>query len=130
MKTVKPSARNRRDFLRNAASAGLLAMSGPLLRAEDALAARGGESGAAQAGGGVDAIRKQFPVLAQKVNGHDLVFLDSAATTQRPLAVINAISNFYLHDNANPSKTTHTLAGRAAEHYDRARAAAARFVNA
>jgi cysteine desulfurase/selenocysteine lyase len=130
MKIAKPAAKGRRDFLRDAASAGVLAMSGPLLRAESAFVTRNEVSAAPQASGGVDAIRKQFPVLAQKVNGHDLVFLDSAATTQRPLAVIDAITNFYLHDNANPSKTTHTLAGRAAEHYDRARAMAARFVNA
>ncbi len=131
MKTAKPVVRDRRDFLRHAASAGVVAMSGPLLGAKSVLEASREENIAAQApGGGVDAVRKQFPVLAQKVNGHELVFLDSAATTQRPLAVINAISDFYLHDNANPSKTTHTLAGRSAEHYDRARATAARFVNA
>ncbi|MFZ0821727.1 MAG: aminotransferase class V-fold PLP-dependent enzyme [Candidatus Acidiferrales bacterium] len=129
MKTVKPIAKGRRDFLRHAASAGLVAMSVPLLRAESALSGGRAER-AAQMGGGVDAIRKQFPVLAQKVNGHDLVFLDSAATTQRPLAVINAITDFYFHDNANPSKATHTLAARSAEHYDRARATVARFLNA
>jgi cysteine desulfurase/selenocysteine lyase len=138
MKIVKSPVRDRRDFLRSAASAGVLAVSGPLLRAESVFTNRGGETAAAhgavgeaaQASGGVDGIRKQFPVLAQKVNGHDLVFLDSAATTQRPLAVINAITNFYLHDNANPSKTTHTLAARTAEHYDHARATVARFLNA
>ncbi|HLW99520.1 MAG TPA: SufS family cysteine desulfurase [Candidatus Acidoferrales bacterium] len=75
-------------------------------------------------------IRAQFPVLAQEVNGHDLVFLDSAATVQRPLAVIQAISNYYLKDNANPSTTTHTLARRSAEIYAEARRTVARFVNA
>jgi cysteine desulfurase/selenocysteine lyase len=130
MKTARPVTGGRRDFLRQAASAGVVAMSGPLLRVEGTLAAGHAEMSAAQMGGDIDAIRKQFPVLAQKVNGHDLVFLDSAATTQRPLAVINALTDFYFHDNANPSKTTHTLAARSADHYDRARATVARFLNA
>jgi cysteine desulfurase / selenocysteine lyase len=130
MKITKPVASGRRDFLKQAASTGVLAMSGPLLRADSTLAERHTEIMEAQMTSGVEAIRKQFPVLAQKVNGHELVFLDSAATTQRPLAVINAIRDFYLHDNANPSKTTHTLAARSAEHYDRARATVARFLNA
>ncbi len=121
----------RRDFLRRATGSGVLAMSGPLRVAERALAAHGGNMLVPQlTSNHVDELRKEFPALAQKVNGHDLVFLDSAATTQRPLTVIRAISDFYLHNNANPSKTTHTLAGRAAELYDQARATVARFLNA
>jgi cysteine desulfurase/selenocysteine lyase len=75
-------------------------------------------------------LRAQFPLLREKVNGHPLVYLDSAATTQRPRPVIDALANFYLHDNANPSKSLHTLAGRAALLYENARATVARFLNA
>lgn len=75
-------------------------------------------------------LRAQFPLLKESVDGHSLVYLDSAATTQRPRAVIDAISNFYLHDNANPSKSLHTLAGRSATLYEKARATVARFLNA
>ncbi len=74
--------------------------------------------------------RAQFPTLAQKINGHDLVFLDSAATAQRPMAVIQAITDYYRNDNANPSATTHTLAKRSMELYEEARRTVARFVNA
>jgi SufS family cysteine desulfurase len=75
-------------------------------------------------------LRAQFPALAQKVNGRDLVFLDSAATTQRPLAVINAIADFYRADNANPSATMHTLARKSAALYADARQRVARYLNA
>ena len=54
-------------------------------------------------------IRGDFPALHQKINGFPLVYLDSAATTHRPHAVIDATSNFYQHDNANPSVSLHTL---------------------
>jgi cysteine desulfurase/selenocysteine lyase len=57
-------------------------------------------------------------------------YLDSAATTQRPKAVLDALTNFYLHDNANPAKTLHSLARRSARLYEDARAAVASFVNA
>jgi cysteine desulfurase/selenocysteine lyase len=70
-----------------------------------------------------------FPALAQRVNGHDLVYLDSAATTLRPASVIEAISDYYRADNANPSPA-HTLSRRAAERLAGARQALARFVNA
>jgi len=72
----------------------------------------------------------QFPALGQKVNGQDFVFLDSAATTQRPAAVINAITDFYRMDNANPSVTMHTLARKSAALYADARQTVARFLNA
>ncbi len=74
--------------------------------------------------------RKHFPALAQEVNGRPLVFLDSAATTQRPAAVIDAIAEFYRRDNANPSGTLHTLARRANERYEGARRAVAEFIKA
>lgn len=75
-------------------------------------------------------LRPQFPLLNQRMNGRPLVYLDSAATTQRPRAVLDALSEFYVHDNANPSKSLHTLAQRSATLYDSARATVARFVNA
>ena len=51
-------------------------------------------------------------MLKESVNGQPLVYLDSAATTQRPREVVDALSTFYLHDNANPAKSLHALAGR------------------
>ena len=71
-----------------------------------------------------------FTVLSEAVNGRRLVYLDSAATTLRPAAVIDAIADFYRHDNANPSATMHALARRAAERYSDARTTVARFINA
>jgi selenocysteine lyase/cysteine desulfurase len=75
-------------------------------------------------------LRAQFPLLQEQVNGHGLIYLDSAATTQRPRAVIDAIANFYLQDNANPADSLHTLARRAATVYETSRSAVARFLNA
>src|SRR6516225_6856396 len=75
-------------------------------------------------------LRAQFPLLKERMNGHRLVYLDSAATTQRPRPVLDALSDFYLHDNANPSKSLHALAQRSASLYDSARTTVARFVNA
>jgi cysteine desulfurase/selenocysteine lyase len=74
--------------------------------------------------------RPDFPALDQSINGHVLVYLDSAATTQRPRAVIKALADFYERDNANPSRSLHALARRAADDYDRARTTVARFINA
>ena len=79
---------------------------------------------------GLDALRAQFPLLEEKVSGHPLVYLDSAATTQRPRTVLDAIANFYLRDNANPAKSLHTIAGRAAKLYEEAKKTVARFVHA
>jgi cysteine desulfurase/selenocysteine lyase len=75
-------------------------------------------------------IRAEFPLLGESVNGRPLTYLDSAATTQRPKAVLDALSNFYLHDNANPAKSLHGLARRVARLYDEARSTVAHFVNA
>ncbi|HSL20250.1 MAG TPA: cysteine desulfurase [Vicinamibacterales bacterium] len=70
-----------------------------------------------------------FPALGQRVNGHPLTYLDSAATTLRPQTVIDAIASYYAADNANPSRA-HTLARRAADRLSAAREAVARFINA
>jgi cysteine desulfurase/selenocysteine lyase len=74
--------------------------------------------------------RADFPALAQLVNGKPLAYLDSAATTLRPAAVIDAVADYYRTANANPSATLHTLARRSAQRYAEARAEVARFINA
>jgi len=78
----------------------------------------------------VQKIRKDFPILHQSVHGKPLVYLDNAATTQKPLAVIEAIENYYRHDNSNIHRGVHTLSERATEAYERVRAAAQKFLNA
>ena len=74
--------------------------------------------------------RDAFPALRQEVNGHPLVYLDSAATTLRPQPVIDALVEFYSRTNANPGGALHTLARRAAGAMDGARATIARFIGA
>jgi cysteine desulfurase/selenocysteine lyase len=86
--------------------------------------------GMVPAGATVEDWRRHFPSLAQQVNGHPLVYLDTAATSLRPRQVIDAVSHFYETDNANPGATLHTLARRANDAYEGARAAVARFINA
>jgi cysteine desulfurase/selenocysteine lyase len=75
-------------------------------------------------------VRAQFTLLGDSMNGRPLVYLDSAATTQRPRAVLDALDTFYLHENANPSVSLHALARQSASLYDEARATVARFLNA
>lgn len=77
-----------------------------------------------------DEVRKDFPVLGQKVNGRQLVWFDNGATTQKPRQVINAISNFYANDNSNIHRGAHTLAARATDAYEGAREKVRRFINA
>ena len=76
------------------------------------------------------AIREDFPVLSTTVNGHPLVYLDSAATSQKPLAVLDAERDYYLHRNAAVHRGAHTLAALATEEFEEARATVARFVGA
>ena len=75
-------------------------------------------------------IRRDFPVLDQLINGKPLVYLDNAATTQKPRAVIDAVSNYYLHNNSNVHRGVHTLSQRATDDYERGREAIRRFINA
>jgi cysteine desulfurase/selenocysteine lyase len=75
-------------------------------------------------------VRADFPVLDQKVHGHPLVYLDNAATAQKPRAVIEAISHFYERDNANVHRGIHELSRRSTEAYEAARVRAAQFLNA
>ncbi|WP_082112499.1 cysteine desulfurase [Paenibacillus sp. DMB20] len=75
-------------------------------------------------------IRKLFPILGQKINGHPLVYLDSAASAQKPIQVIETLKHFYERDNANVHRGVHTLGSRATEAYEGARAKVARFIHA
>ncbi|MCD8043761.1 MAG: cysteine desulfurase [Tannerellaceae bacterium] len=78
----------------------------------------------------VQAIRKDFPILQQKVNGKDLIWFDNGATTQKPRQVIEAISRFYENDNSNIHRGAHTLAARATDAYEGAREKVQHFINA
>lgn len=78
----------------------------------------------------VAAIRAEFPALQQSVHGHPLVYLDNAATTQKPRAVIDALVGYYERDNANIHRGVHELSRRATEAHDEARAKARAFLNA
>ncbi|HAT6979483.1 TPA: SufS family cysteine desulfurase [Legionella pneumophila] len=78
----------------------------------------------------VNKIRKDFPILHQKINEYDLVYFDNAATTQKPQAVIDAIVQFYEKDNSNVHRGVHALSVRATEMYEAARAKVRRFINA
>jgi len=70
----------------------------------------------------VDAIRSDFPILSRKVSGgKDLVYLDNAATTQKPQSVIDAMTSYYEQSNANVHRAVHTLAAEATEMYENAR---------
>lgn len=74
--------------------------------------------------------RQDFPILEQLVNDESLVYLDNAATTQKPQAVIDQIVNYYQHDNANVHRGVHTLAERATAQYEAARVKVQQFINA
>jgi cysteine desulfurase/selenocysteine lyase len=78
----------------------------------------------------VKKIREQFPILNQKVNGHPLVYLDNAATSQKPKAVIDALVHYYSTDNANIHRGIHTLAERATKAFEETRDAVKDFINA
>jgi len=75
-------------------------------------------------------VREQFPILQQEINGHPLVYLDSAATSQKPRVVLDALQHYYQWDNANVHRGVHTLGSRATDAYEGAREKVARFINA
>ncbi len=77
-----------------------------------------------------EAVREDFPALAQEVNGHPLVSFDNAATTQKPRTVLEAIRRYYEHDNANVHRGIHELSNRATDAYEGARNRVAEFINA
>ncbi|OHX34330.1 aminotransferase class V [Methylomonas sp. LWB] len=78
----------------------------------------------------VNAVRRDFPILEERVNGYPLAWLDNAATTQKPQCVIDRISEFYRHENSNIHRAAHELAARATDAYEGARATVAGFINA
>ncbi|MGN8770667.1 cysteine desulfurase [Paenibacillus barengoltzii] len=75
-------------------------------------------------------LKKQFPILQQEINGHPLVYLDSAASSQKPMVVIEALKHYYEWDNANVHRGVHTLGSRATDAYENAREKVARFIGA
>jgi cysteine desulfurase/selenocysteine lyase len=81
-------------------------------------------------GRSLSSIRADFPILAEKVNGHDLVWLDNAATTQRPQAVIERLTRYYAHENSNVHRGAHELAARSTDAYEEARKKIAAFIGA
>src|SRR5216110_1111415 len=88
------------------------------------------ESQEKPAGFDVFKIRADFPILAVKVHGKPLVWLDNAATTQKPQAVIDAVSQYYENDNSNVHRGAHALAARSTNAYEGAREKVQHFVNA
>ncbi len=74
-------------------------------------------------------IKSDFPTLNQKINDNDLIYLDNAATTQKPISVINAVSDYYKKTNSNIHRGVHTLSQEATEKYENARKKIAKFIN-
>ncbi|HIW86956.1 MAG TPA: cysteine desulfurase [Candidatus Onthomorpha intestinigallinarum] len=75
-------------------------------------------------------LRKDFPILEEKVNNNKLIYFDNAATTQKPLSVINAVSDYYGHSNANVHRGVHTLSQIATEQFEKVREQVRNFINA
>jgi cysteine desulfurase/selenocysteine lyase len=78
----------------------------------------------------VHAVRRDFPILQERVNGHQLVWFDNAATTHKPQSVIDRVAYFYAHENSNIHRAAHELAARATDAYEGARERVRRFLNA
>lgn len=78
----------------------------------------------------VQRVRADFPILQDKVNGHDLVYLDNGATSQKPQMVIDAIDNYYQHVNSNVHRGAHALSDKATELFENARVKIQNFINA
>jgi cysteine desulfurase/selenocysteine lyase len=78
----------------------------------------------------VNAIRRDFPILQERVNGRQIVWFDNAATTQKPQSVIDRLSYFYAHENSNIHRAAHELAARATDAYEGAREKVRAFINA
>jgi len=84
------------------------------------------------ASGGIDwkAIREDFPILRERAHGHPLIYFDSAATSQKPRAVLDALRNYYEHENANVHRGLHELSSRATEAYEKSRQRVASYLGA
>jgi len=78
----------------------------------------------------VNAVRRDFPILQERVNGRQLVWFDNAATTHKPQSVIDRIAHFYAHENSNIHRAAHALAARATDAYEKARETVRRFIGA
>lgn len=78
----------------------------------------------------VNAVRRDFPILQERVNGRQLVWFDNAATTQKPQCVIDRLAHFYAHENSNIHRAAHALAARATDAYEGARETVRRFIGA
>jgi cysteine desulfurase/selenocysteine lyase len=78
----------------------------------------------------IGSVRKDFPILQERVNGHPLIWLDNAATTQKPQSVIDRLAYFYQHENSNIHRAAHELAARATDAYEDARTKVTHFLNA
>jgi len=78
----------------------------------------------------VDKIRKDFPVLDQKINGKPFIYFDNSATTQKPVQVIQRISDYYLKENSNVHRGVHHLSMEATRNYEKARQYVADFIHA
>lgn len=78
----------------------------------------------------VEAVRRDFPILSERIHGRQLVWLDNGATTQKPQVVIDRLAQFYRHENSNIHRSAHTLAARSSDGYEAARATVARFLGA
>src|SRR5438445_2291511 len=76
------------------------------------------------------ALREDFPILRERVNGHALIYFDNAASSQKPRAVLDVVRNYYEHENANVHRGLHTLSARATEHYEKSRQRVADFIGA
>ena len=83
-----------------------------------------------RAGFDVERVRADFPILQQEVHGRPLVYLDSANTSQKPQSVLDALNDYYAHDNANIHRATHLLSERATRAYERSRTRLQQFINA
>ncbi|WP_046986560.1 family 2A encapsulin nanocompartment cargo protein cysteine desulfurase [Delftia tsuruhatensis] len=101
----------------------------PLQRQQASHGARHGAAGV-QAPFDVHAVRRDFPILSERVNGRPLAWLDNAATTHKPRAVIERIRHFYEHENSNIHRAAHELTARATDAYEGARERVRRFINA
>lgn len=76
------------------------------------------------------ALRADFQILRERAHGHPLIYFDNAATSQKPIAVLNALRDFYEHENANVHRGLHELSTRATEHYERSRQRVADYIGA
>jgi cysteine desulfurase/selenocysteine lyase len=98
--------------------------------ADESLLAAQAVPPAAHSGFNPDVVRRDFPILSERVNGKPLIWLDNAATTQKPRAVIERLKYFYEHENSNIHRAAHTLAARSTDAYEAARETVRRFINA